>query len=364
MNFEKYHWRHFFGGTAFILLFAQIGTGIFLTLLYQPHLKEAYDTVRNLYNHFPFGAFIRDGHRWLAFFLMIAMILHSIRSLLRQDYLNSDGKILWLTGSLMILLLLGFLATGFILPWEWRAYWFMEMTPNLLSHLPWVGPTVKNSLIELFTMNRAFVAHVVILPFLLLIGMDYHILNKMRKKKGGILRYLWQHGLLTLPIFIAVIVLAIQLPMPTQDPDILPDPLEGMFIPTVEWFLLVFWLPFMHFQGIMAPLLGFYLPVALFILLTFLPFYVRSRILPPNQPNALAKTLAASIVIAVSIGLFGLLYAGSYRSPTLGCNACHNVALGIRMGIPPEAYKDHNIVPVLDNEEWMVLHWFFPQRVW
>ncbi|MEO5330990.1 MAG: cytochrome b N-terminal domain-containing protein [Magnetococcus sp. YQC-5] len=364
MNFEKYHWRHFFGGAAFVLLLAQIGTGVFLTLYYQPHLKEAYDSVRFLYNHMPVGAIIRDSHRWLALFLMISIIIHSLRSLLRQDYLNPDGKILWLTGSLMILLLLGFLATGVILPWEWRAYWFMEMTPNLLGHLPWIGAQVKAFLIDAFTMNRAFVLHIIILPIILLIGMDYHVLNKTRKKRGGIFRYLWQHGLLTLPFFIATIVLSIDLPMPTQDPEILPDPLAGTDIPTVEWFLLVFWLPFMHFKGVMAPLLGFYLPVVVFLVLTVLPFYVKSRTQPPGPVTPTAKLAAASVVIALSVGLFGLMYAGTWRSPTLGCNACHNVALGTRMGIPPEAFKDHNIVPLLDNEEWMTLHWFFPQRVW
>lgn len=365
-SYKKYHWRHFFGGMALVLLVLQIATGIFLAMFYQPHLKEAYDSVRALYNSFPFGAFIRDSHRWLALFLMISIIIHSLRSLFRQDYLNPDGKVIWFTGALMLPLFLAFLATGFVLPWEWRAYWFMEMTPNLLGHLPWFGPEVKAFLIDIFTMNRAFVIHVVILPIALLIGADYHILNKTRRKKGGTFRYLWHHSHLTLPIVIAVIVLAIYLPMPTQDPDILPDPLDGTYIPTIEWFLLVFWLPFMHLKGQLAPLLSFYLPLLVFLGVTFLPFYFKSREMPlePAPPLLGKQVIAASALVVVTIGLFGLMYVGTYRSPTMGCIACHNVNLGIRMGIPPDAFKDHNVVPLLDNEAWMVKHWFVPQTVW
>jgi hypothetical protein len=52
------------------------------------------------------------------------------------------------------------------------------------------------------------------------------------------------------------------------------------------------------------------------------------------------------------------------ESPTLGCASCHNVSMGIRMGIPPEAFKDRNIVPLVDDNHWMVEHWFYPQVAW
>jgi hypothetical protein len=365
MNWERYHWRHYFGGVAFSLIITQLLTGIFLTLFYEPNLKEAYNSVKYLYNKFPFGSLIRDGHRWIAMFLLIAVVIHSFRSLLRKDYLNPGGKTLWLTGSLFLLLLLAFLATGVILPWEWRAYWFMEMIPNYMGTVPIVGPALQELLIEAFTMNRAFVAHVVILPIIAIILSDYHILSKTRKRKGGLLRYLMRHSLLTIPFFIGIAVLVDVLPMPTQDPEMIPMPLEGTFIPTPEWFLLIFWVPYMHFKGFMAPLLGFYLPFLVFLALTMLPFYLKRK---PEEKTAVPKKYAKLIMTlslaALMIGLFGFVYKVTYRSPTLGCNSCHNVAMGTRMGIPPKAFKDRNIVPLLEDDEWMVKHWFIPQRMW
>jgi len=45
-----------------------------------------------------------------------------VRSLLRREFLNYLRSTSWLTGGLLILPLLALLVTGFILPWEWRAY--------------------------------------------------------------------------------------------------------------------------------------------------------------------------------------------------------------------------------------------------
>lgn len=365
MNLGRYHWRHYFGGAAFVLLIWQFLTGLFLTLFYQPHLKEAYASVQYLYNHFPAGAMIRDGHRWIATFLLTIVIIHSVRSMIRKDFQNPDGTVLWLTGAMLLLPLLGFLATGFILPWEWRAYWFMEMIPNYLGHIPVMGPSLKLFFIDIFTMNRAFVAHVVFLPLVIIVLVDFHILSKTRKRKGGVLLYLARHTLLTLPLLMGIAYLAVNLPMPTQDPEIIPMPLDGTYIPAAEWFLLVFWLPFMYFEGTtIPPLVGFLFPVLLFLILAGLPFFMKRKKLEENKTRFPGKIVAFGTVFLVVSVLFGLMYQGNYRSPTMGCNACHNVMMGTRMGIPPEAFKDRKIVPLLNDETWMVKHWFIPQQMW
>lgn len=379
MKLGKYHWRHYFGGVAFLLLSLQLFTGIFLSFFYVPHLKEAYASVQYLYNHFPFGALIRDGHRWIAFFLLVAVIIHSLRSLLRRDFQRPGGRVLWVTGALSLPLLLAFLATGFVLPWEWRGYWFMEMIPNAFGLLPLVGPRVQSFLIDVFTLNRTFVLHAVVLPFLAFLLMEYHVFAKMHKRAGGIFRYLQHHTVLAIPFLVAVVVLAFTIPMPTQDPEIVPMPLEGAFIPTAEWFLLIFWVPFFQYTKEVAPWIGMVLPLVLFFILTLLPFYfkrvegdVRSGegetaagIQEAAQSMGMMRRVWSVSALVVSVGvLFGSLFWATHRSPTLGCNSCHNVSMGTRMGIPPEAFKDRNVVPLLDDNGWMSKHWFIPTHVW
>ena len=117
MKIERYHWFYYFGGIALILLILQYLTGIFLTLFYQPHLLEAYASVQILYNDFGIGAWFRDAHRWIAFFIGSAIVMHVIRSLLRKEFMNHNNRTIWLTGSLLLLPIMALFVTGFILPW-------------------------------------------------------------------------------------------------------------------------------------------------------------------------------------------------------------------------------------------------------
>lgn len=389
MRFERFHWHHYFGGVALILLILQLLSGIFLALYYQPHLDEAYASVQQFYLSWgsSIGAWLRDSHRWIAFFLFFSIVIHTVRSLLRQDFLKFEkrSRVIWLTGGLLMLPLGALLVTGFVLPWEWKGYWWMEIIPNYLGFIPYVGPSLKQLLIDSFSMNRNFVAHVVILPVISIVLVDLHIFSKVRKRQGGLPRYFLKHGLITIPFIILVCVLSVTIPMPTEDPNMVPMPLEGAYIPTPEWFFLIFLVPFMHFKNVVGPFLGLYLAFALYLGLTFLPyFFKRGQVKPEHhEPGGdvffkefrhllgnilklgFMRKLAGFLTVFVCVGaLFGFLYSQSYRSPTLGCNSCHNIAMGQRMGVPPKAFKDRNIVPLNDDTQWLVEHWFYPQITW
>lgn len=391
MKIKQYHWHHFFGGIALLLLIIQLLSGSVLTMFYSPHLKEAYASVQYLYNELTALTWVRDTHRWAAFFLTLAVIMHFIRSFLRKDYQVRETKTLWLTGMLLLLPLLGFLITGFILPWEWRGYWFMEMVPNYANETFLIGPALSQFLLDAFTLNRALMLHVIILPAITLVLIDIHSLSKIKRRAGGLFLYLREHSILALPFLVIIIVLAFALPMPTQDPASIPMPLEGERIPMAEWFVLIFWVPYLYFKGFMAPLLGIYIPFGIFLILTLFPYFLKTqgdmagdktwrephfprkrkmliRILSPLRKimseKGLMKTVGATSVFLVAMALFVPMYTVTYASPTMGCNSCHNVSAGNRMGIPPATFKDREINPNLKDNTFMVEHWFYPQVVW
>lgn len=382
---KRYNWRHFFGGIALLLILVQLLSGLVLTMFYKPHLNEAYASIQNIYNQLEVVAWIRDTHRWAALFLVVSIILHFIRSFLRQDYLNREKKTFWLTGVLLFLPMLGFLVTGFILPWEWKGYWFMEMVPNYVGGIAFIGPALQDFLISTFTLNRNFIAHVLIFPIITVVLIEIHSVARIRKRNGGIPGYIMRHGIVTIPFLLVISFLAYYLPMPSQDPGIIPMPLDGAYIPAPEWFILVFFLPYMHFDGFIATFLSFYLPLVLFLLLAIFPYYLRrrpkstetspfqkSRVLMRLKGLMLrvaafsnqTKATAFISVILVAMTLFGALYAGTYVSPTMGCNSCHNTYSGIRMGVPPEEFKNREALPLLSDTEWMMKHWFYPQVYW
>ena len=391
MKIKQYHWHHFFGGIALLLLIIQVLSGSVLTMFYDPHLNEAYASVKNIYDEHSVVAWTRDTHRWAALFLMVAVIIHFIRSLLRKDFLNRESKTLWLTGVLLYLPMLGLLFTGVILPWEWRGYWFMEMVPNYAGEIPLIGPSLSDFLISVFTLNRAFVAHVVILPVITLVLMGIHTFARVMKRAGGLTLYVLEHSLLTIPFLLAIALLAYAVPMPSQDPAIIPMPLEGENIPTAEWFILMFYVPYLYFKGFMATLFAFYIPVIIFLVLAIFPYFLGTRkseggkktpqdthavgksgvfalIMAPFRKTLGAKTytktLAFLTVFLASMVLFGPLYAVSYKSPTMGCNSCHNISAGIRLGLPPATFKDRVMNPTLKDNTFMVGHWFYPQVIW
>lgn len=391
MKIKQAHWHHFFGGVALLLLIIQVFSGSVLTLFYDPHLKEAYASVQYLYNELSVIAWIRDTHRWAALFLMVAVTMHFIRSFLRKDYLNRDSKTLWLTGVLLYLPMLGFLFTGVILPWEWRGYWFMEMIPNYVNEIPLIGPPVSNFLIDTFTLNRTLVVHICILPAITLVLMGIHTFTRVIKRTGGLTLYVIEHTPFTLPFLLAIAVLSYVLPIPSQDPAIIPMPLEGENLPTAEWFILIFYVPYLYFKGVMATLFAFYIPLIIFLVLAIFPYFLRERTRKESkaatqetphveQTGAIAnmmapfrkklgakvyaKTLAFLTVSVVAIALFAPLYAVSHKSPTYGCNSCHNITMGDRLGLPPPTFKDRVMNPTLKDNTFMVEHWFYPQVVW
>ena len=391
MKIKQSHWHHFFGGIALLLLIMQVLSGSVLTLFYLAELNEAYASIQKIYNELSTVAWIRDTHRWAALFLMVAVIMHFIRSFLRKDYLVRESKTLWLTGVLLYLPMLGFMFTGVILPWEWRGYWFMEMVPNYANEIPLIGPSLSDFLISAFTLNRTLVVHICILPAITLVLMGIHTFTRVMKRAGGLTLYVIEHTPLTLPFLLIIAVLAYALPMPSQDPAIIPMPLDGENLPTAEWFILIFYVPYLYFKGFMATLLGFYIPLVIFLALAIFPYFLRGRKRKsghetPQESHSVentgvfanmmapfrralgaktyTKTLAFLTVSLVAMALFGPLYAVSHKSPTYGCNSCHNVSAGIRLGLPPATFKDRVMNPNLKDNTFMVGHWFYPQVVW
>ena len=267
----------------------------------------------------------------------------------------------------------------------------MEMIPNYVNEIPVIGHSLSDFLINTFTLTRTLVIHIIILPAITLVLIDIHSITKIKKRAGGLSLYLIEHAPLTIPFLLAIAVLAYTLPMPSQDPAMIPMPLEGENIPTAEWFILIFYVPYLYFKGFTATLFGFYIPLIIFLILAIFPYYLRARKSKgdkptPHEPHtadkssvfakimtpfrralgarAYTKTLAFLTVSLVALTVFGPLYAVSHASPTMGCNSCHNVTMGERLGLPPATFKDRVKNPNLKDNTFMAEHWFYPQVVW
>ncbi|HBO84263.1 MAG: hypothetical protein A2073_00500 [Deltaproteobacteria bacterium GWC2_42_11] len=382
---EKADWRHYFGGLSFIMLILQLLTGMYLIFFYEPTLNDAYRTVQRISNEIYGGALIRNLHRWIPALLFIAVLVHTIRSFLRKDFSNQQKRVLWLTGVLLLLPIFLLIATGLTMPWEWKGYWFMEMVPNYFGTVPIIGDSLKLFFMDTYTIPRYYVLHILVFPIITFVLVDYHLLVKLRKR--GIFQYLLKHAIIALPFLMLLFYLSTTMQIPSNDPIDVPMPLEGANIIVPEWYFLIILLPFMYLKDSpWIPFISIFAPLIVLFLVAFMPYYLKGKEGSEEESyeekphhhakgirllwhkimrnTALKKIATGVIVTMITFIVVGLLYLGSWNSPTFGCNSCHNVSKGVRIGIPPKFFKDRSKLPLLDDNEWMMKHWYYPTEVW
>ena len=363
---RRLNWRHYFGGAALLIFIMQFITGLYMIFYYEPSLRETYTTVQYFNNNTYLGAFTRNVHRYGAFLLGVAIFVHFWRGYFRKDY-QGGRKLNWITGMAMALVFAGFLISGTILPWEWKGYWMMEMFNNWLRNIPLVGGGLYDFFMTSYTPTRNFVIHDIILPVTAFILLEIHCLGRLRKR--GFWDYAARQFVAFIPFTVAIVSLSLLFPIPTADPMEIPEPMEGQNIPAPEWYFVTFLLPYWYYPPRSVGLYLFWIPFALFVVALALPFIFKRKKGESNSKSAPRKRTVAGLAYAgvgaaLCAALVGGMVWGSVKSPWMGCNCCHNKAMGDRMGIPPVTYKDMERNPLLLDNRWMMRHWYEPQVVW
>ncbi len=363
---KKLTYRHYFGGAALLLIILQLLTGLYMIFYYEPGLKDTYKTVQYFNNETTLGALTRNIHRYGAFFLAMAVFIHFWRMYFRRDY-QGGRKWNWITGVILSMITAGFLISGAILPWEWKGYWMMEMFNNWLKVIPVFGEDLYTFFMLAYTPSRNFAIHDIILPLLAFILLEIHCLSRLRSR--GFADYLVRQLFAILPLVAAIVAMSVIFPVPTEDPQVIPFPMEGQFIPAPEWYFVSFLLPYWYFPPRDWHMYLFWIPFILLLLAFALPFLNKrkskaQREAIPRKWRTVMKLLYVGTGGTICVLLVVGLVWGSYKAPWMGCNCCHNTAMGIRMGIPPVTYKDTNRNPLLLDNRWMIRHWYEPQVVW
>ena len=81
---------------------------------------------------------LRGLHFWGASFLVVAAIVHMLRVFFLGSY-KAPRELTWLSGLSMLLVILGFSLSGYLLPWDQKAYWATTVTINIARSTPIVG---------------------------------------------------------------------------------------------------------------------------------------------------------------------------------------------------------------------------------
>jgi len=176
-----------FGGMVFILIVLQILTGIFLSFYYVPDAAgipaPAYTSVNFITNHVYLGWLIRGIHFWGANLLIVMVVLHMARVYWTGSY-RAPRELNWMVGIAMMFIVLVFSLSGYLLPWDTKAYWATAVTLQVAGSPPPIGPLDIGGWIKTLlqggtvvgpgTLQRFFSIHVFLLPAAILLLMYVH----------------------------------------------------------------------------------------------------------------------------------------------------------------------------------------------
>lgn len=176
------------GGTSALLTMVLIVTGVLLMFRYDASVERAYTSIQYLETQIAFGSLLRAIHHWAANLLIITVFLHLLRVFLTGGHkLNRAGN--WRIGLVLLLLVVAFNFTGYLLPWDQLAYWAITVATSLLGYVPLVGATLSNFLLAGPEVGQAalrnfYAIHVAVLPSVLLLVMSLHFWRV--RKDGGV----------------------------------------------------------------------------------------------------------------------------------------------------------------------------------
>src|SRR5581483_9339467 len=131
-------WPQVFGSVALFLFLIQSLTGILLALNYAPTSGDAYTSITYIVRQVAAGRMIHGLHHWGASLMIIVVFLHMAQVFLYGAF-KKPRETTWLAGVLLLLLTLGFGLTGYLLPWDNKAYWGTVVTTKIMAGLPLVG---------------------------------------------------------------------------------------------------------------------------------------------------------------------------------------------------------------------------------
>ncbi|MEJ2060872.1 MAG: cytochrome b N-terminal domain-containing protein [Gammaproteobacteria bacterium] len=172
---------YFFGSLSLLVLVMQIATGLFLAIHYQPNPNLAYWSVlRGIMRDSNWGWLLRYMHIVGASAFFVLIYLHMYRGILYGSY-KKPREILWLVGVALYLVLSAEAFLGYLLPWGQMSYWGSTVVMNFATAIPFVGKAIATWLrgsfvVGLPTLNRFFVFHVFLMPFLLLALVLVHVI--------------------------------------------------------------------------------------------------------------------------------------------------------------------------------------------
>ena len=181
----KVNWSYTLGSATLFAVINQAVTGILLTIYYVPSPDQAYASVQYITSQVPAGWLIRGLHHWGASAMILLTVLHMVRVIVYGSY-KYPREMTWFTGVGLLTIVFAFGFSGYLLPWDQKAFWATTVGTRIAEVTPFIGTWILKVMrggegLTAVTLTRFFGVHIWVLPaaLLLLLGIHLYLVIRM-----------------------------------------------------------------------------------------------------------------------------------------------------------------------------------------
>jgi cytochrome b6 len=177
---HRYTVFYYLGGMTLFFFLVQVCTGVLLMLYYRPSADEAYESIELLVTTVPFGWLVRSIHAWSANLMVFFAALHMVSVYFLKSY-RKPRELTWVSGVLLLFLLLAFGFSGYLLPWNQLSFFATKVGTDIPGVIPVVGEWMLRFMrggdrVTSATLSRFYGWHVAILPAITASLVLFHLL--------------------------------------------------------------------------------------------------------------------------------------------------------------------------------------------
>ena len=337
---DRLTWWHTLGSATLTVFVVQVITGTMLATYYSASPDHAYSSIEYIQREVASGALIRGIHHWGSSAMVVLVLAHMIRVFSMGAY-KYPREANWVLGSLMFVLVLGFGFTGYLLPWDQRAYWATQVGTSIAGTTPVIGSLLGTVLrggsqLGAATLSRFYALHVLLLPLMLgglmLVHLalvirqgiaprtsalekdaparttdpsypDYYQTSYAATKRAGVRFWpdvVGKDLIVAFGVVAILVLLALTFGAGLEPP---ADPSDNSYVPAPEWYFLPLYQMLKLVPGSMESFVAVGVPTLLIVALLALPFFdTKSRRNLRRRPLAM---LALVVLLGGSALLFG-----------------------------------------------------------
>ncbi|MDA8111358.1 MAG: cytochrome b N-terminal domain-containing protein [Nitrospiraceae bacterium] len=350
-------WAYIPGSMVLFVLILQFITGMMLAFYYGGTPDHAWDSVNYIdhltYKGVPVGRLIRGIHYWGSSIMVIAVGIHLLQVFLWGAY-KRPREIMWLVGTVLLALTMTAAFSGYLLPWDERAYWGTIVGTNMIGLIPLVGEAIKDAIrggvgLGALTLSHFFTLHTMILPTLFILFVMLHMVIFRRVGPAGPFsgtpeqneatkdtfypRQVLMDSFGMMGVFILILILAILRPPGLES---VANPSNAAYNPTPAWYF--DWI-FQLLKMIRPEIVGVVgLPVLIAVVLVLLPFLDKK---PVRSPFRRPLSVLSTLFVLVSMVVLSIMAENGYKKLVdvdrasmvrgqvvfnqSGCIGCHTV---------------------------------------